>query len=112
MKDDVFGVWRSCQHYAARGSLPDATSRALEKVLDPTVAGSSGRKKRFVAKKTGTEWRAQGFAREGTLEQTTTAQLRKYDRVRKGEITWSNDAYTELTRRDHPQRTTDLDANP
>lgn len=107
----MFGVWRSCQHYATRDSLPDAMSSVLQKVLDPTVAISSGRKERFVTKKAGTQWRAQGFVRDGTLENTTAAQLTKYDRVRRGEIKWSNDAYPALAGRDHPQRTIDLDAD-
>lgn len=108
----MFGVWRSCQHYATQDSRPDATSRVLQKVLDPGVATSQGRKKRFVAKLNGTQWQGQGFVSDGTLENTTAAQLTRYDRVRRGEIKWSNDAYPVLTERDHPQRTIDLDATP
>lgn len=107
----MFAVWRSCQHYASPDSLPDASAASLETVLNASSRlPSAGRAARFVARQMNAEWSAVGFIKDGGLVETTRAtQLRKYDRVRRREIQWSNDNYRALTAADHPQRTVDLD---
>ena len=109
----MFAIWRSCQHFATPGSIPDAMGSRLEVVLAASERmPSAGRARRFVARRIGQgEWRSVGFVANGSLVETTTAaQLRKYERVRVRELTWSNDSYRPLTGSDHPSRTVDLDA--
>ncbi|MGW4336794.1 hypothetical protein ACWEK5_28895 [Rhodococcus koreensis] len=107
----MFAVWRSCQHYASPDSLPDARAATLETILHASPRlPSAGRASRFVARQVNGQWSAMGFVKDGSLVQTTTAtQLRKYDKVRGGDMKWSNDSYRALTAADHPQRTVDLD---
>lgn len=110
----VFAIWRSCQHFATPGSTPDAAGSKLEVVLAASEhLPSTGRANRFIARRTDTgQWLSVGFVANGSLIDTTTsAQLRKYERVRTGELTWSNDAYPPLTDRDHPSKTVNLDAD-
>ncbi|MDV2474364.1 hypothetical protein F8M49_01175 [Rhodococcus zopfii] len=72
--------------------------------------GSHGRARRFVGRRRNGEWVAVGVIDNVDLvASTTAAQLEKYDKVRRGQINWSNDSYRPLTSADHPQRTLDLD---
>ncbi len=110
----VFAIWRSCQHFATPESTPDAAGSKLEVVLAASEhLPSTGRARRFIARRADTgQWLSVGFVANGLLiETTTSAQLRKYERVRTGELTWSNDAYRPLTDRDHPSKTVNLDAD-
>lgn len=108
----MFAIWRSCQHFATPDSIPDAIASKLEVVLGASEQlPSAGRARRFVARRTDRgQWRSVGFVANGSLiETTTSAQLRKYERVRVGELTWSNDSYRPLSDSDHPSRTVNLD---
>lgn len=107
----MFAVWRSCQHYASPASLPDAQALSLEKILSAAhKLPAAGRSRRYVARMVDEQWSSVGFIQDGALvSSTTTAQLRKYDKVRRGEMKWSNDKYTPLTDADHPQRSRNLD---
>lgn len=108
----VFAIWRSCQHFATPGSIPDAVGSKLEVVLGASEQlPSAGRARRFVARRNDAgQWVSIGFVAGGSLvESTTSTQLRKYERVRVGELTWSNDSYRPLSGGDHPSRTINLD---
>lgn len=107
----MFAIWRSCQHYATPGSLPDAEGGSLDAVLAAAPRlPSHGQARRFIARRHNGGWTAVGFAKGAHLISTTTsAQLVKYDRIRRGELRWSNDNYRALTPSDHPSRTRDLD---
>ena len=103
----MYALWRSCQHYAAANSLPDAQASSLDRLLGeasrlPTV----GRRQQFVAKSRGGEWTAAGFVKDGSLR--VTDNVPRYDRIRRGKEKWSNDSYPPLKPSDHPQRTIDL----
>lgn len=107
----MFAVWRSCQHYASPDSLPDAQAASLETVLNASSRlPSAGRASRFVARQMNGQWSAVGFVKNGSMVETTSVtQLRKYDKVRRRAMKWSNDNYKALTPADHPQHTVDLD---
>ena len=110
----MFALWRSCQHYASPDSTPDAQAELLDSILrESSQFPAVGQRGRFVARRIGDRWEAVGFVKAGALVTTTTAaQLRKYDRVRSGELKWSNDNYKALTAADHPHRTDNLDGGP
>ena len=108
----MFAIWRSCQHFATSGSIPDAAGSKLEVILGASEQlPSAGRAHRFVARRNDEgQWLSVGFVAGGALVETTTsAQLRKYERVRAGDLTWSNDNYRPLSDGDHPSRTINLD---
>ncbi|UGT64336.1 hypothetical protein [Nocardia asteroides] len=107
----MYGLWRTCQHFAEADSIPDATASAGDTVLAaaPTLP-RQGRKQQFLARLDGRRWEAVGFVVDGNLRDTSAAQLRKYEAVRAGHMKWSNDSYAPLRPADHPQRTVDLDA--
>lgn len=107
----MFAVWRSCQHYASPDSTPDAQALSLDTILNAAPKlPAAGRSRRFVARMVDGQWTSVGFIHDGTLvSSTTAAQLRKYDKVRRGEMKWSNDSYSPLTAADHPQVSRDLD---
>lgn len=109
----LFGLWRSCQHFAEAGSIPDAVSQS-EDVL-PNAAPTLPRhdaKQQFLATRAARSqnWVAIAFVKDGAVRPTSSNQLRKYDAVRRDTGTWSNDGYTALEAIDHPQFTRDLDA--
>jgi len=110
----MFALWRSCQHYASPNSTPDAQAKSLGPIFrESSQLPAVGERGRFVARNLGDRWAADGFVQAGALVTTTTAdQLRKYDRVRSGELKWSNDDYGALTAADHPHRTRNLDGGP
>jgi hypothetical protein len=109
-EDAVFAVWRTNQHFSVPGSLPDATSESLDKVLAASTGipqyGSRGQ---FIGKWEHNAWFPVGFAENGQLRPTTPGQSRTYDRVRSGRGTWSSLGYGQLTDGDHPRRTVNLD---
>lgn len=87
--------------------MPDAVGSKLEAVLGASEQmPSAGRARRFIARRNDMgQWLRFGFVADGSLvEATTSAQLRKYERVRSGELTWSNDTtarcQTGTTRRE------------
>ncbi len=107
----MFGVWRTCQHYATPGSLPDATSVSREKV----VAASTRIKpyndqRQFIGELRDDVWYVSGWAEKGTFSPAKPGPRDTYERVRLRGGTFSNDSYSELTDTDHPLRTVDLDA--
>ncbi len=110
----MFAIWRSCQHYATPESVPDGESGSLDTILAAaTILPSHGWARRFIARRYNGGWTAVGFTRGAHLISTTTsAQLVKYERIRRGEIRWSNDNYRALEPSDHPSRTRDLDRKP
>lgn len=107
----MFAIWRSCQHYATMDSLPDAQAEDAETVLAAAPRlPSYGRARKFLARRRNGSWTAVGFVKGTQLVSTTTAQLAKYERIRRGQNRWSNDNYRPLTAADHPPYTVDLDS--
>ncbi|MEV0359132.1 hypothetical protein AB0H71_24045 [Nocardia sp. NPDC050697] len=107
----VYGLWRTCQHFAEANSIPDVTASERDTVLAAAATlPPQGRKDQFLAKRGGCGWVAEGFVRDGNLRVTSAPQLRKYEAVREGRMKWSNDSYSPLRTADHPQRTVDLDS--
>lgn len=109
----LFGLWRSCQHFAEPASIPDATSESEELLLAaaPTLP-RYGRALQFMASRSdpSSSWAARTFVRRGESRPTSEVQLRKYNAVRAGHQRWSNDNYDPLEAADHPERTLSLDA--
>jgi hypothetical protein len=107
----VFAVWRTCQHFSVPGSLPDATSESLDKVLAASTGiPQYGGRGQFIGKGEPSVWSAFSFAKNGRRRPTTPGQLETYDRVRSRGGTWSNPGYGQLTDDDHPRLTVNLDA--
>lgn len=107
----MFGVWRSCQHYATPGSLPDATSESREKVVtfSTTIKPYGIRRRQFIGVLINNDWHAVGWAEEGTFSAIMPGPSRTYEGVRLHGRPWTNKPYGELTDNDHPLRTIDLD---
>lgn len=104
----MYGVWSSVKHFSDAGSIPAVSSDSLDGALIAALhVPVDGRKQKFVARMSGEEWCAVGFisAAGDLVRDTTSAQLDKYDKVRRGQMKWSNNKYRELTSRDHPRRT-------
>lgn len=106
----MYALWRTCQHYATPGAIPEGTASCLDTILNQAHRlPSTGKFGHFVAHGLPDRWVAIGFIKHGSIKYSKPEQLEKYDQCRYHGKKFSNAAYPPLTRADHPSRTVDLD---